>query len=386
MKTSRLPRLLFLALLATSCATTQPLVTVPPLRGAIWGIDVEDDSGRVLYEQNAHTLLMPASNRKLFSAATIANCAGFDHQFATELWLDGRDVILRGGGDPSFGGRYTFERDAVFAPFVDALRRRGITSIDGDLVADVSLFDRVTIPPSWEVGDLGTDYAAPVDALAFAENVEGDASIADPAAYTAQAFRDALVHAGIPLRGTICINTAPRAWSERLAVIPSPFLFDLLRTELKYSQNLYAEMLFKDASGSYEGSEALEANFLTAEAGVDRGDFRFVDGCGLSAHDLVTPAAVVRLLRWMNAPVRRDLWWSVLAMPGDEGTLRRRLPELAPRLRGKTGTISGLNALSGIVAMPGGGYRYFSVIVNHHIAGSAAAVKAIDEVVREIAR
>ena len=375
--------LLLCVLVATSCATTQPRITIPPLRGAIWGIDVEDDAGRVLYAQNAHTLMMPASNRKLFSAATIAECAGFDHQFATELWLDGRDVILRGGGDPSFGGRDTV---APFAPFVEALRRRGITSIDGDLIADVSLFDRVTIPPSWEVGDLGFDYAAPVDALAFAENVQGNAAVTDPATYAAQAFRDALAWAGIPLRGTIRVNTAPRAWHERIAVIESPFLFDLLRTELKYSDNLYAEMLFKGASGSYEGSEALESDFLLHEAGVDRGDFRFVDGCGLSTHDLVTPAAVVRLLRWMNAPARRYLWWSVLAQPGDEGTLHRRLPELAPRLRGKTGTISGVNALSGIVAMPHGGYRYFSVIVNHHLAGSAEAVRAIDAIVREIAR
>ena len=40
----------------------------------------------------------------------------------------------------------------------------------------------------------------------------------------------------------------------------------------------------------------------------------------------------------------------------------------------------------GIIARPGGGYRYFAVIVSHHIAGSGAAVQAIDTVVREIAR
>jgi D-alanyl-D-alanine carboxypeptidase/D-alanyl-D-alanine-endopeptidase (penicillin-binding protein 4) len=375
-----LRRLFVLALLATGCATTKPLLTVPELRGAIWGIDVEDDAGRVLYAQNAQTLLMPASNRKLFSAATVADCEGFDHQYATELWLDGRDLVIRGGGDPSFGGRYAFDLDSVFAPFVDALRRRGITSVDGDLVADVSLFDRVTIPGSWEVGDLPYGYAAPVDALAFAENVDGDKAAADPATFTAEAFRAALAQAGIPVRGAIRVNTVPRAWQERIAVIPSPFLFDLLRTELKYSDNLFAEMLFKGLTGTYEGSEAVEARFLGGS------DFRFVDGCGLSTHDLVTPAAVVRLLRWMNDPVRRRLWWQVLAAPGDEGTLRRRLPELAARLRGKTGTISGVNALSGIIAMPGGGYRYFAVIVNHHIAGSGAAVQAIDTVVREIAR
>ena len=139
--------LLSLSFLLTGCATLPATIdrtaAVPELRTAIWGIEVQDDSGRVLYERNAHTLLMPASNRKLFAAATAVDCLGFDHRSTTELWRDGRDVILRGGGDPALGGRYAFDRDAVFAPFVAALRARGITVIEGDLIADVSLFDRI---------------------------------------------------------------------------------------------------------------------------------------------------------------------------------------------------------------------------------------------------
>jgi len=64
---------------------------VPELRNAIWGIEVQDGSGRVLYERNAHSLLMPASNRKLFAASTVLDCFGLDHRFDTELWLDGSD-------------------------------------------------------------------------------------------------------------------------------------------------------------------------------------------------------------------------------------------------------------------------------------------------------
>jgi D-alanyl-D-alanine carboxypeptidase len=40
-------------------------------------------------------------------------------------------------------------------------------------------------------------------------------------------------------------------------------------------------------------------------------------------------------------------------------------------MRGKTGTINGVNALSGIIAMPGGRFRYFSIMVNHHIGDAA---------------
>ena len=160
---------LSLSLLSTGCATLPAAIdrasAVPDLRGAILGIDVEDDSGRILYQRNAHTLLMPASNRKLFAASTAIACFGFDHQFATELWLDGTNVVIRGGADPSLGGRWAFDRDAVFTTFVDALRARGIRAVD-DVIADPSMFDRTTIPGSWKFGNLGSDYAVPVDALA----------------------------------------------------------------------------------------------------------------------------------------------------------------------------------------------------------------------------
>jgi D-alanyl-D-alanine carboxypeptidase/D-alanyl-D-alanine-endopeptidase (penicillin-binding protein 4) len=441
-----------LAILFAACATarTQSLTRRidairhrPELTGAILGIDVVDDSGRTLYARNEKTLLIPASNRKLFAAATVASCEGLDRQIATELWRDGDDLVIRGGGDPSLGGRWAFDRDAVFAPFVAALRNRGIAEVR-DVIADVSLFDRVTIPGSWKVGNLGSDYAVPTDALAYNENVVGivadhcatpvvvtdpafvpamanvvcgggepsvrsDAvnaitmtgsmpehfqtldGIADPALYAAQALRDVLQRAAIRVTGKATVNFAPRNWQERIAVIQSPPLWQLLSVILKPSQNLYAEMLFKGLSAgaqpaSYEASEDIERRFLTTEAGIPNSDFRFVDGCGLSPDDLVTPRALVTILRWMNEPSRRAVWWMMLAKPGDEGTLRRRLLPFADRMRGKTGSISGVNALSGILNMPNGSHRYFSIIINHNAGDSSDALKAIDAIVAEIAK
>ena len=179
---------------------------------------------------------------------------------------------------------------------------RGIAEVR-DVIADVSLFDRVTIPGSWKVGNLGSDYAVPTDALAYNENVVGIvadhcatpvvvtdpsfvpaaanvacgrgepsvrsdatnaiaiigtmpehfqtlAGIADPALYAAQALRDALQHAGIRVTGKTTVNATPRDWQERIAVIESPPLWQLLSVVLKPSQNLYAEMLFKGLSSA----------------------------------------------------------------------------------------------------------------------------------------
>jgi D-alanyl-D-alanine carboxypeptidase/D-alanyl-D-alanine-endopeptidase (penicillin-binding protein 4) len=442
------------ALLFASYAGAQPLpelaqridaiTSKSPLNAAIWGIYVADDAGNTIYARNERTLMTPASNRKLFAAATVASCNAIDRSLTTEFWRDGDDIILRGGGDPSLGGRWAFDRDAVFAPFVAALHKRGIAEVR-DVIADVSLFDRVTIPPSWKIGNLGSDYAVPTDALAYNENVAGVvaircanpivatdpafvpttatvscgagepsivsdssnrltitgnmpehfqslAGIADPALYAAQALRDSLRQAGINVTGKAAVNVTPRAWRERLAVIESPPLWQILSVVLKPSQNLYAEMLFKGLSadgtqpGSYAVSEEIERRFLTTEIGIPDGEFRFVDGCGLSPDDLVTPHAVVTMLRWMNEPVRRVIWSMMLAQPGDEGTLRRRLLLLAGRFHGKTGSINGVNALSGIIDNADGTHRYVSIIINHHTADTKEVLDAIDAVVGEIAR
>ncbi len=433
--------LLFCLIAGVAGAQTLPekldaIASRPLFQRSIWGIVVEDDAGSVLYARNAGTLLMPASNRKLFTAAAVSECIGFDHRFATELWLDGKDVVLRGGGDPSLGGRYAFDRDAVFKPLVDGLKSRGVREVR-DVIADASLFDRNIIPAGWEWDDLPYYYAVPVDALGYNENVVGVivdnctkpvvmtdpafipaianvtcaegkepdvrtdksnavsidgemsahfqtlVSASNPALYAGQAFADALRRAGIRVRGSVRLNTVPRAWKERLAAIESPPLFELLAIVLKPSQNLYAETLYKDLSGSYGASQEIERRFLIDDVGIDGAAFRFQDGSGLTTHDLVAAEAVVRLLRWIDAPSRRGAWWQILATPGEEGTLRRRLLPLASRLRGKTGSISGVNSLSGIVRGANGGTRYFSIILNHHTG--AEALRTIDEMTTAIA-
>lgn len=374
--------LLLAAILATAI---DQVIATPPFDHAVWGIEVEDEAGNVLYAHDAHVLMIPASNRKLFSTATDVNCMGFDARLSTELWLDGDDVVLRGGGDPSFASD-RHESPGV-TPFVAALRARGVSHVH-DVIADVSLFsDRVTVPGSWKVGNLPADYSAPVDALAYDENVFAGESVPDAALFAAQQLRDALVMGGIRVDGAVKLNTAPRVWTTFVTSVQSPTLFQLLTTVLKNSHNLYAEMLFKRSSptGSYAESEDLERRFAVDEAHVDPAEFRFADGSGLSPDDLVTPAAIVRVLRWMNAPERRGTWWMILAQPGSEGTLHNRLKDLAGRMIGKTGSLNGVNALSGVVRGSDGKYRYFSIILNHHLANTSDALHALDAIAEQIA-
>jgi serine-type D-Ala-D-Ala carboxypeptidase/endopeptidase (penicillin-binding protein 4) len=399
--------LLLLVAFAQGCATSAPVATLPideaisraPFDRAFWSVLVEDDDGRVMYARNSDKLTIPASNRKLFTAAAILNCLGGDAQLRTAVRLDGSDLVLVGDGDPSLGSS-RYERQEDFVAIAELLRDRGVTAVR-DVVADVSRFDRRTIPGGWKNGNLGSGYAAPVDAIAWRENQFPDGrAVPDAALNATTALRDALLTRGIAVTGIARVNTEPRTWGETIAEIPSPFVGHLLMTVLKNSHNLYAEMLLKRtaagnvvlgrepiiAPATYDEAFALEEAFLLREAGLESGTFRFVDGSGLAPDNLVTPEATVRMLRWMNEPSRRGLWWSLLPQPAGEGTLRNRLVALEERVRAKTGTVEGGNALSGIIAMPGGGFRYFSIAVNHHIGEGSQALAIIDEIVRAIAQ
>jgi serine-type D-Ala-D-Ala carboxypeptidase/endopeptidase (penicillin-binding protein 4) len=391
-------RPLLAVLLLCACATSQqppaPALTTtidaaihrPPFQHAFWSILVEEEDGRVLYARNADKLTIPASNRKLFTSASVAECLGLDAQLVTEVWRDGEDLVLRGDGDPSLGS-WRYERSGDFDALAQRLRSQGITQVR-NVIADVSSFDRNLIPGTWKVGNLGYDYAAPVDALTWGENeIPVDRAIADPGLHAATALRDALFMNGVEVTGIATLNTAPRAWAERVATLPSPFIGQLLATVLKNSHNLYAESLLKrSGDGTYDAALTRERMFLTSVPKVHGDWFSFADGSGLSPEDLVTPEATIRILRWMNEPVRRGYWWMTLAQPNNEGTLRRRLAALEQRMRGKTGTINGVAALSGMVQMPDGRYRYFAVVVNHHPGDGDGAVRIIDSVVSAIAQ
>ncbi len=394
LRVRRMFAVLLLLAMPVGAATVQEAVeravSTPPFDRALWFILVEEEDGRLVYERNSNALAIPASVRKLFSASASAMCLGTQTQFETELYREGDDLILRGGGDPSFGSeRYGFTDQSAFDPFIAAVRARGIRRVR-DLVADVSLYDRVTIPYQWKVGNLTTDSAAAVDALAFAENAIDDYAVASPPLFTLLAFRDALTRAGIAVTGALRSEIQPRPWSEKLAAISSPFVQQLLGTVLRNSQNLYAETLYKRISAglesaSYEQSREFETQFLSDEVGITREHFRFVDGSGLASDDLVTATAIVKMLRWLNAPERRAFTWDVMAQPGGEGTLRQRLMLLGERMRGKTGTVAGVNSLAGFVRGGDGTFRYFAVIINHHIGNSSHATKLIDSIAEAIA-
>lgn len=220
-------------------------------------------------------------------------------------------------------------------------------------------------------------------------------AIDDPALYAAHALADALGRRGVQIAG----RPRPRHWYANQEGAPpapdglelarrnSPPLVEILRIIDKVSQNLYAEMVLREVARARKGIGSREAGLgearaFLAEMGIEDADCHFVDGSGLSPADLVTPAAVVKLLRHMHGSPVRDAWISLLPVGGEDGTLSVRFegkPE-ARRIHAKTGTLDHAAALSGYAESRSHGLVAFSILTNNFNAPGAEIRAVIDKI------
>ena len=121
------------------------------LSGATVGMKIVDlADGRPLYSRNCDSLFIPASCMKILSGGAALELLGADFRFRTEIVHDGvladsiidGNLYVIGSGDPFL----VSERLWLLAR---ELHHRGIRTVRGDLVADVSLFDGETYVESW---------------------------------------------------------------------------------------------------------------------------------------------------------------------------------------------------------------------------------------------
>nr|WP_245837247.1 D-alanyl-D-alanine carboxypeptidase/D-alanyl-D-alanine-endopeptidase [Virgibacillus phasianinus] len=143
------------------------LESEPNLEGAIIGISIRSAAtGDLLYQHNADTRLHPASNMKLFTAASALSTLGADHTFTTEVLRGGQvnggtlygDLYLKGKGDPTL-----LPED--FADFAKTISESGINKISGNIIADDTWYDNIRVSPDLIWDDEQFYYGAQISAL-----------------------------------------------------------------------------------------------------------------------------------------------------------------------------------------------------------------------------
>jgi D-alanyl-D-alanine carboxypeptidase/D-alanyl-D-alanine-endopeptidase (penicillin-binding protein 4) len=243
----------------------------------------------------------------------------------------------------------------------------------------------------------------------------------DPAEYAAMAFKQMLEQRGIRVTGharaehRLPVDTADFVEESRqpltlpvaekstppgcanfcttLAAHVSPSLIDDIVATNKLSQNLHAELMlrrlgyaFADDGSAAQGARVVRT-FLTTMTGVDKDDFAFFDGSGLSGHDLVAPRAIAQLLQYASTQSWFAEWKSSLPVGGVDGTLAGRFtrPPLMGHVFAKTGTLGEARALSGYLDCASGRTVIFSIMVDNHAPHSHADEAAMDQIVAAIA-
>jgi serine-type D-Ala-D-Ala carboxypeptidase/endopeptidase (penicillin-binding protein 4) len=144
---------------------------------------------------------------------------------------------------------------------------------------------------------------------------------------------------------------------------------------LLMSDNEDADVLMKTM-----GSAKIKS--ILSNLGVSSNSYRMVDGSGLSRSNLATPRALVTTLRSMDSSRNRDIFLASLPTAGVSGTLKNRMRNTAVTgsVHAKTGTLTGVRALSGYMEHPEYGTLVFSIIVNQSISGDTL-VKGVDRIV-----
>lgn len=226
-------------------------------------------------------------------------------------------------------------------------------------------------------------------------------AVVDPDEHFLRHFRRALAEVGIDesrFRQTQPRNAIANIslLLNELAEVESPPLTELLTETNQNSNNLYAEALLRvlganlgklspTDSTAQMGLDVVKTSLT--QLGVDPSGYVMVDGSGLSRHNLVSPEAIAQTLIAMARSPESSFYRASLPVAGISGTLKNRFRNTPAQgiVQAKTGTVSGVVALSGYIDAPNYEPLVFSIIVNQ--SGPATTLRqAVDEIVLLLTR
>jgi len=380
-------------------ATLAPLVADPNL-GALTGRITDAVTGAQLWAQGADVPMQPASTNKVLTTAAALLALDRDARLTTRVMASGQPgvVVLKGGGDPTLSaapaGQDTWYRDAArISDLADQVRRSGIfvTTVQ----VDISAFSGPTMAPGWDPADIDGGDIAPMEAVML------DGGRTQPVSVDSARSMTPALDAGRALAVALKVDPAKvtvlpagTPSGQEIASVQSPPLIERLRQMMNESDNVMAESIGREVAAeqnrpqSFDGAVQAVLGQLD-KAKIDTGNARLLDSSGLSVHDRLTAETldgVVNAAAGTDPKLRPLL--DVLPIAGGSGTLSNRYLDTdggraaAGYLRAKTGSLTGTNALAGIVTDASGRVLTFAFISNNAGPTGRTAIDALAAVLR----
>lgn len=353
--------------------------------------------GVTVHAVNPAVPIVPASNMKLLTATAALELVKADTRFHTSARAEappdgdgviGGDLYLVGGGDPLLstqGFRDGRAADPKHAPdkytsleeLADKVLAAGVKRVAGSIVGDDSRYDTEYTRPAWNTSDVASRAGA-ISAL----RVDGGVStkgvtVNDPASAAAGTFAQMLVERGIAV-GRAKAGQAPAGAGE-IAAVDSVEMSEVVAEMLRSSDNGTAEMLVKEIGkvDNEQGSTDAGLNALSkrfADWGVAAEGVAPVDGSGLSEENRLTCQALLTVIERSvpGTPIA-----DALPRAGTSGTLADLLKNSAVTdlLRAKTGSLSNVRALTGMLPTKGHLVQFSYVINEPGIGVTPATVE-----------
>ncbi len=355
----------------------------PRLGPDLAGLVTDAETGQVLWTGSGDELQIPASTVKLVTAANALATFGPEHRFTTRVMTGAtsRRVVLVGGGDPSLS-RADLRRLARTT--ASTVLAQGVPRVRVDV--DDSLFPTPTLARGWKAAYVVRDVS-PVRALV----VDGHRRL-DTSLDAGRVFAALLERQGVRVRAVVR-RVRPEE-SVAIAETVGDDLATLVPFMLRNSDNDVAEVLHRMValqSGlppTWEGAAQAQVTAL-AGLGITITPGHLNDGSGLSRADRLSPAEVVAVLSRAFDPAfprLAPMQSGALAVAGETGTLgpaylRYRVgPSSCARglVEAKTGSLSGVIALSGRAIGADGRVKLFSFLLNQ-VPATLTTRRAVDK-------
>lgn len=215
--------------------------------------------------------------------------------------------------------------------------------------------------------------------------------VTDPGAFFADVLRTRLKEKGLTITGkTRRAEQAINPDSVELVATHESKMPDLLKRINTNSQNLFAEAFSKLLGKAVIGEATWEAGdeavkkFMEAND-IDPTRFKGADGSGLSRENRVTVRQLTELMRLMHTHRDAETFRESLSVGGESGTLSSRFKDAPGDVRGKTGFIGGVRALTVYATPDGEDETYVVSVLWNDIPGSVKPFETLqDEAIVEV--